>query len=231
MRIPMVGTWKWKHTDFAIPLTFQLSGVRASLFLDDFAVGMRDRQIVWDARLRFEYASPTAVLFRSLRASGKLAKELADTLYTQYPTIHEQLEGVLRTAGGVVNLPLDSPMTFEEVFAQDYAGQSVVTWWHDGEERKSFKLSPTPVRRRINPLSKKDQILTTKKWQHLQAAIDNQEFPSQEILQLLRLRAQIEWRQRKLATIEAAILLRLCCETTHRRSSLGLVSARTRSRH
>jgi hypothetical protein len=110
VRIPMVGTWKWKQTDFAVPLTFQLSGVRASLFLDDFAAGMGDRQVVWDARLRFEYASPTAALLQSLGTSGKLAKELADTLYGQYLTLHEQLEGVLRTAGGVVNLPLDSPI-------------------------------------------------------------------------------------------------------------------------
>ncbi len=203
----MIGTWKWKPADFEVPLTFQLPGVLAHLFLEAFDAGKRERSIVWDALLRFEFSTPTRQLLQSLHTSGKLARGLADALYGHYITIYEQLEAVLRTTGGVVSLMRESPMSFEEVFAADQFLGPRVTWWREGEAPKPFQVRLSPGRRRVRPLFKGGQILTTRKWQRLQTAINDGDFPAPEVLELLRLRAQLEWRQKKVATIEAAILV------------------------
>ena len=52
-----------------------------------------------------------------------------------------------------------------------------------------------------------DQILTATKWGRLQSAIDNHDFPAPEMLELLRIRAQLQWRDKKIPTVEAAILV------------------------
>jgi hypothetical protein len=46
VRIPMIGTWKWKQADFEVPLTFQLPGARAHLFLDASDSGKRERSVI-----------------------------------------------------------------------------------------------------------------------------------------------------------------------------------------
>ena len=71
IHIPMIGTWKWKAEDYKVPLTFQFHGVRANLYLDSYEAGKRDRNILFQATLQLEFASPSADFLRGLRTSGK----------------------------------------------------------------------------------------------------------------------------------------------------------------
>jgi hypothetical protein len=80
-------------------------------------------------------------------------------------------------------------------------------WWIDKDTPKAFEPKLIKDRRRINPLFKKEQIITKIKWVKMQSAIENGAYPSEELLELLRIRSKLEWRQRKIATIESAILI------------------------
>jgi len=205
--IPMVGTWKWKSEDYKVPLVFHLSGARCSLYLDAFDPGKHEREVLWEANFLIEFLTAPDTLARGLKGSGQLAAQAADLIYGLYIQIHEQFEGVLRTCGNVINLRQERPLSFEEFFGEKSILEQGVQWWVDGENPKQFKLKLTRDRRRVNPLFKHDQIMTVKKWKKLQVAIDNRDFPSAEMLELLRIRSRLEWREKKIATIESAILV------------------------
>lgn len=207
VQIPMVGTWKWKPDDYKVPLVFHLSGCRCLLFLDPYEPGKREREITWDALVRFEFPNPPATLLKGLKTSGKLAVQAAELIYGLYVQVHEQFESILRTAANMVNLMRESPMRFEAFFEEETISDSGVLWWHDGEEPKPFRLKIARDRRRVNPLFKHDHILTMSKWKRLQTALENREFPSAELLELLRIRARLMWREKKIATVESAILV------------------------
>lgn len=207
IQIPMIGTWKWSKADYDTPLLFQLHGVKASLKLDAYDAGKRDREVVWDAHLLLEFTNPLPEFVRGLKTSGKLAQRAAEEIYGYYIQVHEQFEGVLRTAGGVTNLMQQAPMSIESFFEKEGIGRKGCRWYLEGEKAKAFSPKITKNRRGLNPLFRSDQIISQTKWQRLQLAIDNQDFPAPEMLELLRIRSQLQWRQKKIPTIEAAILV------------------------
>jgi hypothetical protein len=208
IQIPTIGTWKWSKSDWDTPLVFQLQGVRASLSLDSgLSAPGQDVQAAWNARLVIEFTNPSAEFVRGLKTSGKLAQRAAEVIHAYYLQVHEQFEGVLRTSGGVTNLMYESPMSIESFFAKEIIGEGGCQSWQLGEKSRPFHPKINRNRRRLIPLFRNDQIITTAKWNKLQLAIDNQEFPAPEMLQLLRIRAQLQGRQKKIPTIEAAILV------------------------
>lgn len=204
----MIGTWKWAEADYDVPLVFQLNGVKASLALEYFAYGkQRDREVIWNANLSFEFTNPSPEFIRGLKTSGKLAQESAEIIYGHYLQIQEQFEGVLRSTGGVRNLVPESPMSIESFFEKDVIEGRSCLWYMAGEKPKPFNLKLSKGRSAINPLFRSDQIITKAKWKRLQQAIDNHDFPVMEMLELLRIRARLQWRDKKIPTIEAAILV------------------------
>ena len=203
----MIGTWKWSKTDYDIPLVFQLHGVKASLSLDAFDAGKRDREVIWDAHLVLEFSNPLPEFVRGLKTTGKLAQRSAEAIHGYYVQVHEKFEGVLRTAGGVTNLMQQSPMSIENFFKKEGIARKGCYWYLEGEKPKSFSPKITKNRRGLNPLFRNDQGITKAKWKRLQLAIDNQDFPVPEMLELLRIRSKLQWRQKKIPTIEAAILV------------------------
>lgn len=206
--IPMIGTWKWNKADYAVPLTFRFNGVKALLNLEYFAyTETRDREVIWNADLSFEYTNPSSEFLRGLKTAGKQAQSAAEVIYGHYVQMYEQFEGVLRTAGGVKNLMPASPMSIEAFFKKEVTAAHGCRWHPDGEKPLPFNPKLSKGRRSINPLFRTDQILTKAKWNRLQLAIDNQDFPAPEMLELLRIRAQLQWKDKKIPTIEAAILV------------------------
>ena len=203
----MVGTWKWTKADYAIPLVFQFNGVKARLTLEHNDYEKGDRRVVFQADLSLEFTTPTADLLRGLRTSGKLAQSAAETIHRHYLMVIEQFEGALRTAGGVQNLMPGSTMSLTAFFGKEGISSWDCRWNLEGEKTKTFSPKLSKGRRGINPLFRTDQILTPSKWKRLQLAIDNQDFPSAEMMELLRIRAQMQWRDKKIPTIEAAILV------------------------
>lgn len=204
--IPMIGTWKWTKADYDVPLIFRLNGVKGYLNLEYYAHGKRDRDVVWMADLSLEFTNPTPKFIQGLKTCGKLAQSAAEVIYGHYLQIIEQFEGALRTAGGVINLRTEPPMSLENFFANDAINDGC-RWHIDGEKQKPFNPKLAKGRRLLNPILRSDQILTATKWGRLQSAIDNHDFPAPEMLELLRIRAQLQWRDKKIPTVEAAILV------------------------
>ena len=207
VQIPMVGTWKWQKADYDAPLVFPLGGVTAYLFLDPYDTGKRDREIAWDAKLQLKFSPPPQKILKGLKSQSGLAQEVADKIYMHYREVFDQFEAIARSAGKVKNLMINPPTSFDEFFKEEMLSREKVMWWVDNDKAQAFSPKLKKNRRRINPLFKKEQILTKDKWKKMQAAIDNRDFPSGELLELLRIRSKLEWRQKKVATIESAILV------------------------
>jgi hypothetical protein len=163
--------------------------------------------VVLDAHLVLEFTNPLPDFVRGLKTTGKLAQRTAEELYGYYMQVYEQFEGVLRTAGGVSNLMQQPPMSIENFFEKEGISGKGCHWYSEGEKPKAFTPKINKNRRGLNPLFRSDQIITLAKWNRLQLAIDNQDFPAPEMLELLRIRSQLQWRQKKIPTIEAAILV------------------------
>lgn len=160
-----------------------------------------------DAHLTLEFTNPLPDFVRGLKTSGKLAQRAAEDIYGYYIQVHEQFEGVLRTAGGITNLMQDSPISIESFFQNDEIEMDSCHWYLEDEKPRVFTPRITKSRRGLNPLFRSDQIITLAKWKRLQLAIDNQDFPVPEMLELLRIRSQLQWPRKKIPTIEAAILV------------------------
>jgi hypothetical protein len=208
IHIPTVGTWKWTKADYDVPLVFQLSGVKALLKLDNFNSGyIRDREIIWQANLSLEFTNPTPEFIRGLETAGKLAQETSETIFGYYLELQEMFEGLLRTVGGVNSLIPEAPMSIDSFFEKESIERHGCHWCVPGTKPVPFNPKLSNKRKRINPLFRGEQILTKLKWKRLQVAIHNQNFPTPELLELLRIRANLQWRDNKIPTIEAAILV------------------------
>lgn len=207
IHIPMIGTWKWTMSDYSVPLVFQLHGVKARLRLEHHDHEKGDRRIAFQADLELEFTNPTPQFLRGLRTSGKLAQAAAEVIYGHHQTVIEQFEGVLRTAGGVRNLTPGMPTSMSEFFSKSELPSWGCRWHLEGEKPRPFTPAVSTGPRKLNPLFRGDQILTPSKWKRLQVAVDNQDFPTAEMMELLRIRAQLQWRDNKIPTIEAAILV------------------------
>jgi hypothetical protein len=205
--IPMLGTWKWSKADYATPLVFQLHGVRANLTLDGSGLLERDRNVILNARLILEFTNASPEFVCGLKTTGKHSLRSAEVIYAYYIQVFEQFEGVLRTSGGVASLMQESPMSIETFFEKEPITSNGCQWYESGDNPKPFNLKITRNRRSLNPLFLNEQIITTAKWKKLQLAIDKQAFPDPEMMELLRLRSRLRWRQKKIPTIEAAILI------------------------
>ena len=146
-------------------------------------------------------------MLRGLSSKSATAVEVADKIYSYYEEVFENFEAIARTAGKMKNLLLDIKTSKNGFFQGEGFPSDKVYWWIDKGAKNMFEPTLKKGSRRINPLFNKEQIITKNKWKKMQEAIDNHEYPSVELLELLRIRSKLEWRQNKIATIESAILI------------------------
>ena len=202
--IPMIGTWEWTKNDYTTPLVFHLSAADALLYLDVFQPGTKPREITFQATLEFHFSSASRSLVKCLTTSGKQAKELAQRIHEYYLTVHARFESLLYTVGKTRSMLLEDPIPFERFFS-DNSLDGKVTFQIDDKPERDFEPKISSSRRAINPLFKRVQLIDAEKWRRMQEAIDAEDFPSPEIIELFRIRSKLEWRKRKIATIEAAV--------------------------
>jgi hypothetical protein len=201
-----VGTWDWKEDDYKKPLIFPVSGATLHLYLDSFVPGKSQRDIIFQALFKILFSPPPPRILRGLRTSGKQSLAVAELIYGYYREMIEQFEGLIRTAGQVKYLmPDELPMTIESFFSSERFYGDEVTWFIGNERPKIFQPKVADSRRRLNPLFKRNQLIDKKKWTRIQSAIDKGEFPPEEMMELLRIRSRLEWRRKKIATIESAV--------------------------
>lgn len=175
----MIGTWKWKKEDYAIPLIFPLDGAIAHLLLDAYDVGKRDRDILWNAKLQLRFSPPPPKFIKALKSKTGSASEFAEKIYSFYQEVLERFESVARTAGNMKNLMNTTPMTMESFFNGESLRGEKVTWHIDNETPQLFNPKFKKDRRRINPLFKMDQLVTKQRWTTMQVAINNADFPTE----------------------------------------------------
>jgi len=113
----------------------------------------------------------------------------------------------LLSVGGVKSLFIESPTRFESFFENDSYYGSSIKWSLNGSEEKEFKPKIQKDKRKINPLFKREQLIDKKKWKKLQESIHDQNIPQDEVIEILRIRSKLNWRQKKIAVIEASILI------------------------
>lgn len=186
-------------------MVFTFDDGKAYLYLDKLSqTDEREREPVWHALFQLHFSSPLMSFIKGLKSSNKPSLKAAEKIYKYYLEVLVMFEGILRTVGKTKNLYKGITYSIEEFFEGDSLNENV-TWWIGSEEPKSFRPKIPKKRRRFNPLFLKNQIITTNKWKKMQEAINKNEFPSAEMLELLRIRTQAEWGKGKVATLEAAI--------------------------
>lgn len=199
INIPSIGTWDWSDKDAQIPLEFPLPGAKAFLYLDSFSIRPNEkRSIVWEALLKICLSPPPQKMLRGLKTSGKQSIEVANKIYEYYREVIEKYEGLIRNTANVKYLmPDERPMSIESFFSEESLSGSAVFWWVDSQEKIKFLPKVSVARRRRNPLFRRDQLIDKNKWSKMQKAIDRNDYPSEEMMELLRIRSQLEWREKK----------------------------------
>ena len=179
----MFSTWKWTDEDYRNGLRFQLSGVKAMLYLNPLRLPGKDGknaayEVHTTADLAMEFGNPTKQFVRGLRTSAALAQAAAEFIYRQYLSIHEQFESVLRGSSGLRHVYAGEPMSIEDFFrADDVPAWACRVSFDDGSTWQVFKSKVSGTARGRSWLRKRES-LTPDRWQRLLAAIDNHDFPS-----------------------------------------------------
>lgn len=220
VQVPLLGTWKWSKEDHDVPLLFRFTGATTSLKLGYNSHRRRDREVVFEADLCIEFSNPNAEFVRGLRTTGRLARNASEIIYKHYVATLEYFEGALRTAGGVRNLGPVRAASIHDFFGTNGLSEPC-RWQINGSDLRKFTPKLTKGSRGLNPLFRQDQILTKSKWRKLQLALDNHEHPSAEMMQLLRLRADLQWKDKSIPTIEAAILVETILREYAEKALLG----------
>jgi hypothetical protein len=111
------------------------------------------------------------------------------------------------SAAGITRLLRNGTMSIHTFYGDRMSmwGEGPVTWSLDGSHPQAFRPG-LPKLRGINPLYKADQLLTPRKWRRMQDAANDGDFPEGEVLELLGIRSKAKWRQKRVATIEVAII-------------------------
>lgn len=220
------GTWKWSDNDYKTPLIFTVDNIKVKLYLDKrpvISANIGDLAFLLGEHIEIEYPNPSTNFVRGLKRSGKLSLDTAERIYDIYRKVMCQFEALCRTMGGMKNLADTRLAPFEHFFTPDAAfglNKAPVTWWFEGEEPKEFRPKIPTGRKAKNSLYKIDQLLTKEKWNKMQTTIDNQNFPQEEIIEILRIQSRLFYGQKKIALLEGSILL----ETMLREYSRNILS-------
>ncbi len=207
VELPMFGTYKWSETDFLRPVVFPLVNAEARIYLK--ACGgpiRRGCHVIYSGLLLLCIPDAPRWFVRGLLSLGDDSVRVAEVIYGYYTVCLEQFDSLLRTVCKVRTLPAQEPIGFESFFAPRDSLDKGVTYSIDGKEHAVFRPRLWRGRRGLNPLFRVNQLITPEKWMGLQGAIDQRRYPSREVSGLYRIRSRLDWREKKIAAIEAAVL-------------------------
>jgi hypothetical protein len=200
------GATKWKKQDHDIPLSLQLMQAKALIYLyEESFPWRRDVIMIPDGRIELHYTPAPTNLVQSLSRGGMGSTSAAEVIYDAYVEAHTRFEALLYSAGKVRYLISMRPESITSFFSDGGLSQHQVDWSVDGKTFTPFQPKLTKHRGR-NPLYTAAQLITPVRWQSMQRAADNGEFPEGELLELYRIRGKAGWRQHSAAAIEASII-------------------------
>lgn len=101
---------------------------------------------------------------------------------------------------------LEMNSSFYDLFEDHPFSSKKVEWRVEKATLKTFSFE-IPKSNEINPLFKEDKLVSPEKWRSLQKFIDKNHLPSKEVEELLRLKQKTAWNEKRIATIESAIII------------------------
>jgi len=201
------GAAKWADADHDKPLVIPSDSAKVAFYLhkDDHT---HLRKIVFPSgHVEILFSPSPKSLIRGLQSKGQVAISAAELIYEKFAKAYERFEGLLMSTAGITRLLPYGKMSIHAFYEDRMSilGDDPVSWSLDGSPPKTF-CPKLPKSRGINPLYKADQLLTPQKWRRMQDAADDGDFPKGEVLELLGIRSKAKWREKRVATIEAAII-------------------------
>lgn len=214
---PFFILWKWKKKDYEQAVRLNIEGVWVDYYfvLNTFsseAPKQRDREFMADSRIVISIKEPPQDLLDGLKnpqgANGKVA---AEKIYTLYKKTIDKLILYSRWELKLPNLMNSLDMASDKMFYDDVsltATKSHVWWKLNGEEKfKQFLLKPKKRGRRINPIFKGKNLLSTEKWRRLNKFTSSNPYIGKELEELTRIKADIAWEKKRIPAIETAALM------------------------
>lgn len=201
------GLPEWNDKDYEVPLVIHIDGAKVSIYLEKDKSGLSSKHkidVLPRGRIEIEFDPAPMKLIDGLRFKLGSA-EIAKKIYGIYSEAFEKFEALLVSRGNLKYLFWMRVMPESEFFRESGLIGDGAEWSIDGSEYSLF-TPKLPKSRKINPMYKADQLLSSTKWKTLQEASDNGEFPSDELLELYRIRNKAYMHQKKTAAIEASII-------------------------
>ncbi|MDA3934215.1 MAG: hypothetical protein PF630_07825 [Gammaproteobacteria bacterium] len=201
------GTSVWLDKDYETPLVFHVDGAKVSFYLEKDTSGIVSRlkiNVMPKGRVEILYDPAPSNIVKGLKSKTSQLGA-ANTIYSVYKKAFEKLEAILISKGNQKFLFLMSVMSEGEFYRErGFYGDSV-EWSIDSA--KFVKFEPKlPKNRKRNPMFKSDQLITHAKWKKFQESADNKDYPSDELLELYRIRNKSYMQDSKTAAIEASII-------------------------
>jgi hypothetical protein len=142
-----------------------------------------------------------------------------DTVYVCYLTAFTRFEYFIRLTCGVKHLPPDMPERMES-FVRDWECQTAEGKWLSVP--KTLKQGEIPRDHPRNPLFQDRELITLEKWAAFRSSAEGDEPINEFRLELERIRSRLLWGGRKIATVEAVIVIETllrdyCLEELRRR--------------
>lgn len=201
------GAAKWSETDHKRPLVIPVESAKVAFYLHKDDLTHRGTIVFPRGHVEILFSPAPQSLVNGLKSKGESATSAAELIYRRFTEAHERFEGLLMSTAGITRLLRSGTMSIHTFYEDRISmlGSGPVSWSLDGSPPETFRPK-LPKLRGINPLYKADQLLTPQKWRKMQDAADDGDFPEDEVLELLGIRSKAKWREKRVATIEAAII-------------------------
>jgi len=201
------GKRVWSDEELKVPLTYPVEDAKISIFFERDSIAMEERigfDVSPTGRIEMEFDPAPTQMVNDLR-SKSAGLRTATKIYRIYKIALERFESLLLSKGGQKYLFGMHAEAEGQFFGDGGFRGEPVKWSLDDSEFKIFKPK-LPKSRKRNPMYKADQLLTVGKWEKLQEAASNNEFPESELLELYRIRNKAHFRENTTAAIEASII-------------------------
>ena len=202
------GVPEWNDEDLKTPLIIPVQDAKVAFFIDKRNIGTfklkRKLDPIPSGRMEIEFERAPSDLVRGIKSKTSNSSA-AKRIYSIYSEAMDIFESALLSAGALKYMYWMRKIAEYEFFGGSF-GMDKVTWsLVPGNESGTFQPK-IPSSRKINPLYKSNQLMTLRKWQKLQDAIDNNNYPKDELLELYKMRNKAYLFDAKTAAIEASII-------------------------
>jgi hypothetical protein len=208
-QLPIFGLRKWRTVDYETPLTMRIEGSWTHLFLEKEPFPDNGKSLThpgW-ARIEITFEPAPETLIKGIVSKGPLHREAAQKTYSIYVIAMHRLDTLLRTSGGVTGLLSLGPISIHEFFGLNDFAMEHVTWRLNDTPWRVFTPSLPKGRQMRNVLFKGKQLVTPAIWGRMGTIAAGDAIPSAEIVELHRMKGKAIWNERKIAAIEASILM------------------------